>query len=67
MTPAQATLYKQQFDFFYRLINISGLVKPFKKEDRKEEIMKHVAVGMMEMMEMMERIVDNKIGIKIRY
>lgn len=64
MTPAQATLYKQQFDFFYRLINISGLVKPFKKEDRKEEIMKHVAVGMIEMI---ERIIDNKIEIKIGY
>ena len=45
MTPAQSTLYRQQFDFFYRLINISGLVKSFKKEDRKAEIMKYVKVG----------------------
>ena len=41
----QAILYQQQFDFFNRLINISGLVKPFKKEERKGEIMKYVSVG----------------------
>ena len=45
MSPAQEVLYKQQFEFFNRLINISGLVKPLKKEDRKAEIMKYVSVG----------------------
>lgn len=43
-SPAQALLYNQQFEFFNKLINISGLVKPFKKEDRKGEIMKYVSV-----------------------
>ena len=44
-TPAQATLYSQQFEFFNRLIDISGLAKAYKKEERKGVITQYLKVG----------------------
>ena len=44
-TPAQATLYSQQFAFFNKLINISGIAKAYKKEERKGVITQYLIVG----------------------
>ena len=45
MSPAQEVLYKQQFEFFNRLIDISGLAKAYKKEERKGVITQYLKVG----------------------
>lgn len=44
-TTAQATLYRQQFEFFNQLINISGVAKAYKKEERKGVIVEYLKAG----------------------